>query len=134
MRLGLRNNSKRSGMGPCRTLAHWALFTDWRLNTREGQSTFADAYSDLELRPFRWLALNSEVRYDVDEASTFRIIGSSSRPTIPWSLTLGHRYVRDNALVEPPNPAIDDPGNNLFFSTIYYRFNEKLGDARELPV
>jgi LPS-assembly protein len=125
VRLGLRNKLQTKRDGTVQNMAHWALFTDWRLNTREGQSTFADAYSDLELRPFRWLALHSEVRYDVDEGaldiSDHRIVIA---PNDTWSLTLGHRYVRDNALIEPPNPAIDDPGNNLFFSTIYYRFNE----------
>jgi hypothetical protein len=98
------------------------LFTDWRLNTLPGQSTFSDAFSDLELRPFRWLAFNSEVRYDLDEGmldiSDNRIVLT---PNDTWSLTLGHRYVRDNALVNPP---VDDPGNNLFFTTLYYRFNE----------
>jgi len=125
VRLGLRNKLQTKRDGTVQNMAHWALFTDWRLNTREGQGTFSDAYSDLELRPFRWLALNSEVRYDVDggalDISDHRIVIS---PNDTWSLTLGHRYVRDNALVDPPNPAIDDPGNNLFFSTIYYRLNE----------
>ena len=125
VRLGLRNKLQTRRDGTVQNMAHWALFTDWRLNTREGQNTFADVYFDLELRPFRWLAINSEVRYDVDEGaldiSDHRIVIA---PNDTWSLTLGHRYVRDNALVDPPNPAIDDPGNNLFFGTIYYRFNE----------
>ena len=122
VRLGLRNKLQTKRDGIVQNVVHWALYTDWRLNTREGQGTFSDAYSDLELRPFRWLAFNSEVRYDLDEGmldiSDNRIV---LVPNDTWSLTLGHRYVRDNALVDPP---IDDIGNNLFFSTIYYRFNE----------
>ena len=135
VRLGLRNKLQTKRDGTVQNMVHWALFTDWRLNTLEGQGTFADAYSDLELRPFRWLALNSEVRYDVDEGaldiSDHRIVIA---PNDTWSLTLGHRYVRDNALVEPPNPAIDDPGNNLFFSTLYYRFNENWATRVSLSV
>jgi LPS-assembly protein len=125
VRLGLRNKLQTKRDGAVQNLVHWALFTDWRLNTRRGQGTFSDAYSDLELRPFRWLALNSEVRYDLDagalDIADHRMV---LVPNDTWSLTLGHRYVRDNALLDRPTPGINDPGNNLFFTTLYYRLNE----------
>ena len=117
VRLGLRNKLQTKRGGTVQNMIHWALFTDWRLDKREDQGTFSDVFSDLETRPFSWLTLNSEVRYNVDDGalqiSDHRGIIA---PNDTWSLTLGHRYVRDDLLL--------GTGNNLFFSTIYYRFNE----------
>lgn len=125
VRLGLRNKLQTKRDGAVQNLIHWALFTDWRLDTRDGQGTFSDVFSDVELRPFSWLAVNSEVRYDVDQGALdiadHRMVIA---PNDVWSLTLGHRYLRDNALLDDPSLAIDDIGNNLFFTTLYYRFNE----------
>jgi hypothetical protein len=109
-------------------MVHWALFTDWRLNTRSGQSTFADVFSDVDLRPFSWLTVNSEVRYDVDDgALDIADHRAIIAPNDVWSLSLGHRYVRDNALADSGSSAFfgtNDFGNNLFFTTVYYRVNE----------
>jgi hypothetical protein len=128
LRLGLRNKLQTKRNEVVDNMLHWALYTDWRLNPRRNQGTFADVFSDMDLRPFSWLSLSSEVRYDVDDGaldiSDHRAVIA---PNPIWSLTLGHRYLRDNALAgRGPSPFVttNDIGNNLFFTTIYYRFSE----------
>ena len=128
LRLGLRNKLQTKRNGVVENMLHWALYTDWRLNTRRGQGTFADVFSDMDLRPFSWLNVNSEVRYDVDDGALdiadHRVIIA---PNDIWSFSFGHRYLRDNALIDPGSTAVfgtNDLGNNLFFTTIYYRLNE----------
>jgi LPS-assembly protein len=126
LRLGLRNKLQTKRRGLVQNVVHWALFTDWRLNTTRGQGTFADAFSDIDLRPFSWLTVNSEVRYDLDDGALdiadHRVVIA---PNDVWSLSFGHRYLRDNALLDQSTTTTtNDIGNNLFFTTVYYRLNE----------
>jgi LPS-assembly protein len=124
LRLGLRNKLQTKRHGLVQNVLHWALFTDWRLNTVRGQGTFADAFSDIDLRPFSWLTVNSEVRYDLDDgALDIADHRAVIAPNDVWSLTFGHRYLRDNALLDRTTTT-NDLGNNLFFTTVYYRLNE----------
>ena len=122
MRFGLRNKLQTKRDGEIQNLAHWALYTDWRLNPREGQSTFADIYSDLDLRPRSWLGLSSEIRYAVEEN---QLNGSYNAVTISpndtWNWRGGHRYFRGGPEFGP------DSDNNTFFSSLYYKFNENWG-------
>lgn len=125
LRLGLRNKLQTKRNGAVENLVHWALYTDWRLNTRRDQSTFADVFSDMDLRPFSWLAIHSEVRYDIDRgALDIADHRATISPNDVWSLSVGHRYVRENALTEGSTLLTNDFGNNLFFTSVYYRFNE----------
>ena len=119
LRLTLRNKLQTKRQVGVDNLVNWALYTDWRLNPRAGQGTFADFYSDLDLRPFSWLTFNSELRYNLNN-SQWREANHSATlaPTDVWSLSLGHRYLRDDATLGP------DGGNNLVFSSVYYRLNE----------
>jgi lipopolysaccharide assembly outer membrane protein LptD (OstA) len=117
VRLGLRNKLQTKRHDVLQNMVNWALYTDWRLNPRRDQGTFADVFSDLDLRPFSWLLMSSEVRYDVEEG---RLDIADHRgiiaPNDVWSVSLGHRYVRDDPVF--------GVGNNLFITTIYYRLNE----------
>jgi LPS-assembly protein len=122
LRFGLRNKLQTKRDGEIQNLVHWALYTDWRLNPREGQSTFADVYSDLDLRPRSWLGLSSETRFSIEEGV---LNGSYHAATISpndtWSWRGGHRYFRGGPEFGP------DSDNNTFFSSLYYKFNENWG-------
>ena len=118
LRLSLRNKLQTKRRDGVENLVNWALYTDWRLKPHPGQGTFSDGFSDLDLKPFHWLTLNSEVRYGIGhgslrEANHTVILA----PHDTWSLALGHRYLQ-------PDPAFGTNGNNLIFSSVYYRFNE----------
>lgn len=122
LRLGLRNKLQTKRADGVENLINWALYTDWRIRPRSDQTDFADVYSDLDFKPRSWITLTSETRYDVEndrwrEANHMLTL----EPNSSWSWSAGHRYLRDD-------PALGiDSGNNLFFSTFYYRFNENWG-------
>jgi hypothetical protein len=119
LRLSLRNKLQTKRREGIDNMLNWALYMDWRLKPRSGQKTFSDTFSDLGLKPFRWLTLDSEIRYDIglgrlDEANHTAIIA----PSDVWSVAVGHRYLR------PDSTFGTNSGNNLIFSSVYYRFNE----------
>lgn len=118
-RFSLRNTVQTKRNEKIDTLLNWALYTDWRVKPRAGQGTFADAFSDLDFKPRDWLTLTSETRYDLDNGH-IRIADhrATIAPEDHWSLALGHRYVRNDALF------LGGPGNNLFTTGFYYRINE----------
>jgi len=119
---------------------NWEIFTDLRLETGMNEARFNDVYSDLEVKPRSWLLLGSELRYDPNK----RLLNESNHtisllPNDKWSLTLGHRYLRDWTQDElkaryPYDPFFDNSlgedwrwGNNLLYSRLYYRLNEDWG-------
>ena len=52
---------------------------------------------DLDLQPFSWLLLNSETRYNLNDRNWTEANHSATfTPNNTWSLTVGHRYLRDN--------------------------------------
>lgn len=119
-RFSLRNLVQTKRNDRVDTLLNWALYTDWRVKPRAGQGTFADAFSDLDFKPRDWLTLTSETRYDIDNGR-FRVADhrATFTPEDHWSLTAGHRYVRNDPLFFP-----GALGNNLFTTGFYYRINE----------
>lgn len=122
MRLGLRNKLQTKRKDQVEDVVLWALYCDWRLRPRHGQGTFSDAFSDLELVPFHWLHLNSELRYDVD-AGHWKELNhyATLLPGDRWSFSIGHRYLRDD-------PALGvDSGYNLISTRLYYRISENWG-------
>ena len=140
LRLGVRNRLQTKRLGEVDDVLNWELFTDWRLETAALEARFNDVYSDLELKPRSWLLLGSELRYDPNE----RLLNESNHtisllPNDRWSLTLGHRYLRDwspDELKEryPYDPFFENLldedwrwGNNLVYSRVYYRLNEEWG-------
>ncbi len=123
IRLGLRNKlqTKRGDDGEIVEFAHWNVFTDLRIDPRTDQTDFGDFNSELDLKPRDWLNLHSYLRYSIDE-SEFRLANHrvSIVPDDIWSVSLGHLYLRDE---------LDywGTGNNVFYSSLYYRFNENWG-------
>jgi LPS-assembly protein len=100
-------------------LVNWGLYTDWRLNPRPGQSTFADIYSDLDLRPRTWLSLNSQTRFDIKTRDWNAAYHTATfTPNSTWNWRAGHRYFRGGPEFGP------DSDNNTIFSSLYFKFNE----------
>ncbi|HWH70786.1 MAG TPA: LPS assembly protein LptD [Candidatus Sulfotelmatobacter sp.] len=125
IRWGLRNRLQTKRDGQLVNLLNWDLYTDWRLDPRPDQNTFADIYSDLTVRPRSWLTLESITRYDVESGQwnlAYHTI--TFQPNNVWSWGLGHFYLRDNVGTVPTALGL---GNNLFSSIMFYRFNENWG-------
>jgi len=122
IRWGLRNRLQTKRKKGVDDVVAWAVYTDWRVRPQHGQSTFSDVYSDLDLKPFSWLVLTSEVRYDLQE-KLWREANHSLTltPNERWSYTVGHRYLREIPGFGP------ESGNNLLYSSFYYRFNDNWG-------
>ena len=123
LRLGLHNKLQTKRNGQIENLVNWELFSDWRMKPRAGQATFADLFSDLDIQPRSWLTLNSETRYDISNG-VFKQAHHNMvlTPQNFWSVSIGHRYVRAD-----PLPGPDALGNNLVYTSLYYRLNENWG-------
>ena len=122
VRMGLRNRLQTQRKGQVEDVVSWAVYSDWRLHPKAGQGTYSDLYSDLDLLPFSWLALSSELRYGLDDGDWKEINHLLTlRPNNVWSFSLGHRYFRDDPLLGP------DSGHNLISSRFYYRLSENWG-------
>lgn len=118
LRLGLVNKLQTKRQEGVENFVHWSLYTDWRLKPHEDQSTFADLYSKLDLKPFHWLTFNSELNYGINQREWDQANHSVTfTPNDVWSWTLGHRYLRTGAFYGT------NIGNNLVFSSAYFRFN-----------
>jgi LPS-assembly protein len=123
VRLGLRNKiqtkRERRGLGNVDNVVNWALYTDWRLDPNETQDSFSDIYSDADFRPFEWFTLTSEIRYDVNDGvlrEANHIV--TLTPNEIWAWQVGQRYLKNLPGGGP------ESGNNTFFHSLYYRFNE----------
>jgi LPS-assembly protein len=125
LRLTLRNKLQTKREDGIDNLVNWAVYTDWRLKQRTNQTTFADLFSDLDLKPRDWMTINSQIRIDIANARLREAYHSLIvQPNNVWSVSLSHRYLRNNdpAFVTLPGQQI--PGNNTFMSSVYYRLNE----------
>jgi len=120
VRLGLRNRFQTKREEGIDNLLNWSVYTDLRLQLHHEQSRFSDLYSDLEFWPRHWLAIESELRYSVDEGKLHEANHYLTiRPGDTWSLSLGHRYREDSLDL--------GEGNNTILATFYYRLNENWG-------
>lgn len=122
LRFGLRNKLQTHRKGQVENVIDWNIFTDWRLSPRVTQTTFSDLFSDLDVRPFSWMLLTSELR------ANFNQVGLKEAnhlvhfdPSTRWSLTLGHRYFREDPLLGA------NSGHNLIEARVYFRPNENWG-------
>jgi len=118
LRLGLENKLQTKRHAGLENFFHWSLYTDWRLKPNEDQDTFADLYSKVDLKPFSWLTLNSELNYGINQHRWDQLNHSATfAPNDRWSWTVGHRYLRDGAFYGT------NVGNNLVFNSAYLRIN-----------
>lgn len=118
LRFALRNKLQTKREGEVENLVNWALYTDWRLRPRPGQTTFPDVYSDFDFSPRSWIVFGSELRYGIND-ERWREINHrlTLLPNDQWNWTLGNRYLRDD-------PAAVGIGNNIYYSSVVFRLNE----------
>ncbi|HVV71476.1 MAG TPA: hypothetical protein VHI52_08265, partial [Verrucomicrobiae bacterium] len=125
IRWGLRNKLQTKREGQIVNVVNWDLYTDWRLHPRSEQSSFADLYSDLAVRPRSWLTLESLTRSDVeDNLLRMSYTTLTFQPGTAWSWRIGQYYLRDDLSSSPTALGV---GNNAFTSSLYYRLNENWG-------
>lgn len=118
IRFGLENKLQTKRLDGVESFVHWSLFTDWRLRPHGEQTTFSDLYSKLDVKPFHWLTLNSELNYGINQRQWDQVNHSVTfTPNDVWSWTVGQRYLRTGAFYGT------NVGNNLVFSSAYVRFN-----------
>lgn len=118
LRLGLENKLQTKRREEVENFVHWSVYTDWRLKPHNDQETFADLYSKLDVKPFHWLTLNSELNYGINRHQWDQVNHSATfTPNDTWSWTVGHRYLRSGAFYGT------NIGNNLVFSSAYLRMN-----------
>lgn len=120
LRLGVRNKLQTKRDGQIEDLLDWAIITDWRLDPRRDQDDFSDIYSEADFKPRRWLTLNSEMRWNPNDALLRESQTSAIfKPNRDWSLGLTHRYTRDDVDL--------GRGGNLIGTRLYLRFTENWG-------
>jgi LPS-assembly protein len=125
VRLGLLNRFQTKRRGELVNLASWDLYTDWRIQPNQYQTTFADLYSDFVIRPRSWLTIESMLRYDLADGN-LRMAFNTLRfhPNANWSWNFGQYYLRNDPSTSPTSLG---EGNNLFTSEIFYQLNENWG-------
>jgi lipopolysaccharide assembly outer membrane protein LptD (OstA) len=118
VRFGLENKLQTKRRDGIENFVHWMVYTDWRLRPRFDQDTFADLYSKLDVKPFSWLTLNSELNYNLNDKDWDQVNHAVTfAPNDVWSWSVGHRYLRTGAFYGT------NAGNNLLFSSAYLRVN-----------
>ena len=98
VRFGLRQTLQTRRDGQAWNLVDLTGWTDWRIEKSQGQTDFSDFFGTVELRPWRWLSLDSFARYDMD-AGVLREFNTELRviDTDRWSFGVGTRYLRDDS-------------------------------------
>jgi lipopolysaccharide assembly outer membrane protein LptD (OstA) len=125
VRLGLHNKLQTKREGQMINLVDWNVYTDWRLQPNAEQTTFADLYSDLTIKPRSWLTVESLTRYDIEDGFLrMSVTTVTLHPRKSWSWTVGQVYLRDDLSA---SPTALGPGNNLFTSSFMFRLNENWG-------
>ena len=129
IRFGLRNTLQTKRDGQFDQLLDWNLTLDWRLNPHHDQNnldepfspqqTFSDLYSDLTFKPRSWIALGSQLRYDINGGDlNLAFHQLTLAPNEKWSWGIGHWYLRNGFFGN---------GDNLITSTIFFRLNDNWG-------
>jgi LPS-assembly protein len=120
VRFGLRNILQTKRDGQLEDLVNWNMLLDWRLDPRAGQGNFNDLYSALTLRPRTWLALDSQLRYDLEAHNlNLALHQVTFSPNDRWSWGISHWYLRGGFV--SPNE------NNYISSTAFFRVNDNWG-------
>ncbi len=120
IRYGINNRLQTKRNGELDDLLNWAVYTDWHLRPRSDETTFSDIYSDLSLKPRKWLTFNSTTRYSIAQGQ-FNLAQHSItlQPNNTWNWTVGHLYLRGGPIF--------GVGDNLYTSVFFYRLNENWG-------
>ena len=127
MRFGLKNKLQTKRNGNVVDVVNWDVYTDWRLKHSSDQTTFADLYSDLVLKPRSWLTLGSITRYDIAEQQwRMSLTTLSLQPVESLRFNLSHLYLRDDL---SGTPTALGYGNNVLYTDVIYRLNENWGVA-----
>jgi LPS-assembly protein len=127
LRLMLRNKLQTKRRDGIEDLVNWAVYTDWNLNPGTNHS-FADLYSDLDLRPRSWITFNSSTRYDMADTRWREAIERVFiQPSTALSLSLGYYYLMNNDPEFQTFPGQTLAGHNLIDLSLYYRLNENWG-------
>lgn len=127
LRFGLRNTLQTKRNGLLDNLLDWNLMLDWNLTPNERtnsvflqpQKTFDDLYSDLIFKPRPWIALESQLRYGInDNHLNMSFYQITFTPNDRWSWSVGHWYLHRDFI---------DAGDDVITSTFFYRLNENWG-------
>lgn len=130
VRFGVRNTLQTMRRGQLDTLLDWNLMLDWNLRPASQtnaifllpQQTFDDLYSDLVFKPRSWIALESQLRYDINDGKlNMSFHQLTLTPNDRWSWGIGHWYLRSGFL------GTGEGGENFITSTIFYRLNDNWG-------
>ena len=119
LRFGLRNTLQTRRAGQIENLLDWNLLLDWRLDPNPGQQTFNDLYSAITFHPRTWIALDSQLRYDINGHNLNMAFHQLTlTPNNRWSWGIGHWYLRNGFI---------DGGSDFYTSTLFYRLNDNWG-------
>jgi LPS-assembly protein len=127
LRFGVRNTLQTMRGGQLDNLLDWNLMLDWNLTPNgqvndiflQPQQTFDDLYSDLVFKPRSWIALESLLRYDInDNHLNMAFHQVTFSPNDRWSWAIGDWYL---------HPGFVDAGDDVITSTLFYRLNENWG-------
>ena len=97
-----RLQTKRDEDGGVKTIdfARLLLATDYLYKVEQG-SEFTGFDGELELRPYKWLYVDADARYDHDRAKIERaswdVIARDTGPEKKWSFGVGQRYEEDRS-------------------------------------
>jgi LPS-assembly protein len=119
LRVGVMNKVQTKRKGKVANLFQWSIFTDWHIDKRADQQNFGDMYSQFDFMPRDWLALTSEMRYNINQPD---VIESNHyltfTPQSNWSYSIGHRYMADQPLYG------GEFGSDLLISRLLFKLNE----------
>ena len=98
VRFGLRQTLQTRRDGQAWNLIDLTGWTDWRIEKSAGQTDFSDVFGTMELRPWRWLSLDTFARYDMN-AGLVREFNNEMRiiDTDRWIFGVGTRYLKDDS-------------------------------------
>jgi LPS-assembly protein len=98
VRFGLRQTLQTRRDGEAWNLVDLTGWTDWRIEKSAGQTDFSDFFGTMELRPWRWLSLDTFARYDLN-GGVLREFNTEMRviDTDRWIFGVGTRYLKDDS-------------------------------------
>jgi LPS-assembly protein len=98
VRFGLRQTLQTRRDGQAWNLVDLTGWTDWQIENGKGQTNFSDFFGTMELRPWRWLSLDTFARYDLN-GGVLREFNTEMRviDTDRWIFGVGTRYLKDDS-------------------------------------